>query len=154
MIVSPSPAERDSFALRRIEDRSSLLSLARVRELLAGRVGEGEIEAKAAELLDAAARKRLEEKLTVVIAAEGMSPEERERWARAAAEHKRSAHLILLDIGAKEASDEDRAELNKLRSALDAGELGAEGFQTALRLSGAAASEVKRIVFAHPPRDD
>ena len=45
-------------------------------------------------------------------------------------------------------------ELAEQRSELDAGELGAEGFQTALRLSGQAASEVKRIVFAPEPRDE
>ena len=34
------------------------------------------------------------------------------------------------------------------------GELGAEGFQTALRLGGGTASEVKRILFRPAPRDD
>ena len=44
--------------------------------------------------------------------------------------------------------------LNELRRALDAGELGNEGFQTALRLGGGSIGELKRIVFRPPPRDD
>ena len=44
--------------------------------------------------------------------------------------------------------------LNELRRSLDAGELGAEGFQTALRLNASAASELKKLLFRPPPRDD
>jgi hypothetical protein len=36
----------------------------------------------------------------------------------------------------------------------DAPELGREGFQTVLRLGGSSVSELKRIVFQRPPRDD
>jgi hypothetical protein len=41
-----------------------------------------------------------------------------------------------------------------LRRALDGGELGREGFQTVLRLGGNALTDLKRIVFRPPPRDD
>ena len=41
-----------------------------------------------------------------------------------------------------------------LRTALDAGELGQEGFVTSLRLGGRTVDELKRIVFAPPPTDD
>ena len=51
-------------------------------------------------------------------------------------------------------SEEDLAPLNELRRALDAGELGAEGFQTVLRLGGGSAAEVKRILFRPPPREE
>ena len=51
-------------------------------------------------------------------------------------------------------SEDQRATLNDLRRRLDAGELGAEGFQTALRLGGATRSELKRIVFQPAPRED
>jgi hypothetical protein len=44
--------------------------------------------------------------------------------------------------------------LNDVRRALDAGELGEEGFQTAMRLGGASIGELKRIVFRPPPRED
>ena len=50
--------------------------------------------------------------------------------------------------------EQDASALNELRRALDAGELGAEGFQTALRLGGGSAAEVKRIVFRSLPRED
>ena len=71
-----------------------------------------------------------------------------------AAGFKRPRHVILLDTSREGVEDEDLAALNELRTRLDAGELGKEGFQTALRLGGASLSELKRIVFQYPPRDD
>lgn len=71
-----------------------------------------------------------------------------------AARFKRPRHLILLDSSRDGAQEDDRATLNELRRRLDAGELGVEGFQTALRLGGESLSELKRIVFQHPPRDE
>jgi predicted kinase len=154
VIVSPSPEERDRFAQRLIEDRSSLFSLDKVRGLLAGRVPQEEMEARGAELLAAAVGKRLEAGETVVVAAEGLEAESREPWVRMAAAQRRPRHLILVEVGREQVREEDRAALNSLRKALEAGELGAEGFQTALRLSGASVGEVKRIVFQPPPRED
>jgi predicted kinase len=154
IVASASAAERERFLERLIEDRSSLLSLDKVRTLLAGRVAEEEIEARAAELLQAAIAKRLENRETVVIAAEGLESEERDPFVRLAASLKRPRHLILLETTRDQVREEDRAALNELRRALDAGELGAEGFQTALRLGGGSAEEVKRILFRPPPRED
>ncbi len=153
-MVSASVTERDSFLERLIEDRASLLSLDKVRGLLAGRVAAEEVEPRAQELLGAAVRKRLESKATVVLGADGLTPEEREVFVRMAAELKRPRHLILLETARDLVSEEDLAPLNELRRALDAGELGAEGFQTVLRLGGGSAAEVKRILFRPPPRDD
>jgi hypothetical protein len=73
---------------------------------------------------------------------------------RIAASLRRPRHLILLETSRENVSDEDLPALNALRRTLDAGELGAEGFQTALRLGGGTAAEVKRIVFRPPPRED
>ena len=154
MVVSASPEARDSFVERLIETKSAVLSLGKVRGLLAGRVPEEEIEERAAELLDAAAAKRLEAGETVVIPAEGLDPEERERFVRLAHGFRRPRHLILIETGRDNVQDEDRAALNELRRRLDAGELGAEGFQTALRLGGGSVSELKRLVFRPAPRDD
>lgn len=154
IVVSASATERESFVTRLIEDRASLLSLAKVRGLLAGRVAEEEVESRAQELLTAAVTKRLESKETVVIAADTLAAEERERFVRMAAALKRPRHLILLETARDQVSEEDLATLNDLRRALDAGELGAEGFQTVLRLGGGSAAEVKRIFFRPPPRDD
>ena len=153
-MVSASVTERDSFLERLIEDRASLLSLDKVRGLLAGRVAAEEVEPRAQELLGAAVRKRLESKETVALGADGLTPEEREVFVRMAAELKRPRHLILLETARDLVSEEDLAPLNELRRALDAGELGAEGFQTVLRLGGGSAAEVKRILFRPPPRDD
>ncbi len=154
MIVCAVPSERDRFATRVIEDRASLLSLDKVRGLLAGKLPEEQIEARAEELLTAAVLKRLGANETVVIAAEGLDPAERERFVRMAAQFKRPRHLILLEAGREQVQEEDRVPLNELRRALDAGELGGEGFHTALRLGGGSIGELKRILFRPAPRDD
>jgi predicted kinase len=154
ILASASASERDAFLDRLIEDRASLFSLEKVRGLLGGRVPEEELEARAAELLQAAVAKRLESRETVVLAADGLDADEREPFVRLAATLKRPRHLILLETARDQVAEEDLAALNELRRALDAGELGAEGFQTALRLGGGSASEVKRILFRPPPRED
>jgi hypothetical protein len=154
IVVSASPAERDRFLERLIEDRASLLSLGKVRALLEGRVAAEDLESRAEELLAAAVAKRLENRETVVLALDGLGASEREAFVRVAAAHKRPRHLILIETTRDQVQEEDAAALNELRRALDAGELGAEGFQTALRLGGGSAVEVKRILFRPPPRDD
>jgi predicted kinase len=154
VVLGASTVERNAFLDRLIEDRSSLLSLEKVRALLAGRVEEQELPARAQELLIAAASKRMENRETVVIAADGFEPAEREPFVRIAAALKRPRHLILLETAREQVSDENLAALNELRRALDAGELGGEGFQTALRLGGGTAGEVKRILFRPPPREE
>ena len=60
VIVSASSAERDRFAQRLIDNRATLLSLDKVRALLAGRATEEEIGARAVEVLETAVLKRLE----------------------------------------------------------------------------------------------
>jgi hypothetical protein len=154
VIASASAAERDSFIARLIEDRASLLSLEKVRTLLAGRVDEADLDARAEELLSAAVSKRLQSRETVVLAAQRLDAGEREPFVRMAAALKRPRHLILLETAREQVSEEDLPALNELRRALDAGEVGGEGFQTALRLGGGTASEVKRILFRPPPRED
>ena len=154
LIVSPGRPERDRFADRLIEDRASFFSLGKVRGLITGRVPDEVLDEKAAELLEAAVRKRLGSGETVVVALEGLTAEERERYVRPAALLKRPRHLILLETGKDSVAEEDRVPLNDLRRALDAGALGAEGIQTSLRLGGATIAEVKKVLFRPPPRDD
>jgi predicted kinase len=154
VIVSASPEERDAFAQRVIQQSGAVLSLDKVRALLAGRVAEEEMEDRAVQLLDAAVGKRLEAGETVVLLPDGLDPAERERYVRMAAAVRRPRHLILLETGRDRTPEEDRGALNELRRRLDAGELGDEGFQTALRLGGGAVAELKRIVFQPAPRDE
>jgi hypothetical protein len=125
-----------------------------VRELLAGRVAEGEIEERADQLLAGAVLKRLQSGQSVVLPLEGFDAAERERYVRLAHGLRRPRHLILLDGSRDQVRDDERPALDELRRSLDAGELGLEGFQTALRLGGPAIAELKRIVFQPPPRDD
>jgi hypothetical protein len=122
--------------------------------MLAGRVPEADIEAKANELLDATVAKRLESGSTVVVPVAGLDPAERERYVRMAHAHRRPRHLIFVESSREAVAEEDRGAVNDLRRALDAGELGEEGFQTALRVGGAAVNELKRVVFRPPPKDD
>ena len=131
-----------------------MLSLTKVRGLLDGRVPAEELDARAGELLAAAAAKRLQNRDTVVLVAESLEANEREAFVRLAASLKRPRHMILLETARDQVSEEDLPILNSLRKALDGGELGQEGFQTALRLGGGTASEVKRILFRPPPRED
>ena len=154
IVIGASAAERDAFLDRLIEDRASLLSLGKVRALLAGRVAEEDMQARAQELLTAAVSKRLENRETVVLAVDDLSAGEREPYVRLAAALRRPRHLIMLETSRENVEEDDLAAVNELRRALDAGELGAEGFQTALRLGGGTASEVKRILFRPPPRED
>jgi hypothetical protein len=60
----------------------------------------------------------------------------------------------MLDAPRADVRADERASLDELRRALDGGELGLEGFQTVLRLGGNALTDLKRIVFQPPPRDD
>jgi hypothetical protein len=154
VVLSASAAERDAFLDRLIEDRASLLSPGKVRALLAGRVAEQDIPERAQELLSAAVSKRLENRETVVLAVDGLLADEREPFVRMAAALRRPRHLIMLETSRENVEEDDLAAVNELRRALDAGDLGAEGFQTALRLGGGTASEVKRILFRPPPRED
>ena len=154
VVVCASPQDSEAFLERVVEDRAALLTPGKVRQVLAGRVAEQEMDARAHELLFAAAAKRLRSKLSVVLAAATLEAEEREPLVRLAAELGRPRHLILLETARERVRDEDAAALNELRRALDAGELGAEGFQTALRLGGSAPAEVRRIVFRAAPRED
>jgi len=154
LIVCASAPEAARLAARVVEEHGAVLSLAKVRTLLAGRVPEAEVESRSRELLDAAVAKRLNANSTVVIAMESLAPEEREPYVRMAHALRRPRHVLLLETARNQVPEGERATLNELRRALDAGELGQEGFQTALRLSGAAVGELKRIVFQPPPRED
>jgi hypothetical protein len=154
LVVGAAATDPDAFADRVIEERGVVISPSRVRTLLAGRVGAEEIDERARELLGAAVAKRLEANQSVVVPLAGFDRDERETFIRAAHKLRRPRHLILLDGGRDEVSDDERPALDELRRAVDAGDVGAEGFQTALRLGGAARSELKKVVFQPAPRDD
>jgi hypothetical protein len=154
VVVSPVLAEGERFAQRVLEETGPLLTAGKVRELIRGRVPDEQIEAQTAALLDATVAKRLEAGDTVVVVAETLDAAERERWVRPAAASRRPRHLILIDVPRDDVPEDARPELNELRRALDAGELGQEGIQTVMRLGGSSITELKRIVFRPPPKDD
>jgi hypothetical protein len=154
IVVSADEATREAFCGRVLEDTNVLLSMPRLRRLLAGRVADEQIDEKARQLLDATATKRFTAGQTVVIALEGFDPAERERYVRLAHAHRRPRHIVFVEVAKDKVPDEERPTVDAFRTALDAGELGQEGFVTSLRLGGRTVDELKRIVFAPPPRDD
>jgi predicted kinase len=154
VIVGAEASEPARFAERVVEERGAVLAPGRVRALLAGRVADSEIEERADQLLAGAVVKRLKSEQSVVLPLEGFDGAERARYVRLAHDLRRPRHLILLDAPRDQVLDNERPSLDQLRRSLDAGELGLEGFQTALRLGGPALAELKRIVFQPPPRDD
>lgn len=153
VVVSGVASEAVTFATRVVEERGAVLSLAKVRTLLEGRLPAEELEPKAHELLQAAVLKRLQSQQSVVVAIEGLDPAERERFVRPAHGLRRPRHLILLETPRDRVPEEDRATLNELRRAVETGEIGSEGFQTAMRLGGGSVGELKRIVFQPPPQE-
>jgi len=154
VVVSPSAAERDRLLARVLENQGPVLSLDKLRKLIEGRVPAEQLEASAAQLLAATVEKRLQNGDTVVLAANGFDAEERERFVRMAHRFRRPRHLMLVEVPRDQVGDEDREPLNELRRRLDAGQLGEEGFQTALRLGGASVGELRRIVFRPAAEDD
>lgn len=154
VIVGPAATEPLAFAERIAEPKSTVLALSRIEALLAGRVPDGDIPARAADLLTATARKRLESDQAVVLPLDGFDRDEREHYIRIAHGLRRPRHLILLDAAPADVTDEERPLLDDLRRELLAGELGQEGFQTAMRLGGAALQGLKRVVFRPLPRDE
>ena len=152
LIVSGSAQAREELAQRVVEDKSALLSLGKVRSLLAARGMED--DDKARQLLDATVAKRLTAGDSVALVAEDLDAAERERYVRMASANRRPCHLVLVEATRDQVADEDRDALNGLRRALDAGELGSEGFNTFLRLGGASLEGVKRLVFRAPQADD
>lgn len=152
LIVGPAAARPVAFADRVVEERGAVISLAKVRVLLAGRVAEDRLEDKARELLEAAVLRRVQANQSVVVASDSLHAAERERLARMAHANRRPRHLILLEARRGDVLDEERGPLDELRRLLDAGELGREGFHTVLRLGGNALTELRRIVFQSRPR--
>src|SRR3954454_14938676 len=75
VIVCASADEASAFANRLVTPTSAIFSVAKIRGLLQGRVGEDELDARAGELLAAAITKRLESNETVVLIADNLEQE-------------------------------------------------------------------------------
>jgi hypothetical protein len=154
VIVSANAADRDRFTARVFEEQGAVLGLDKLRAMVAGKVDESALDATAKQLLDATIAKRLEKGEAVVLPTNSLDPAEREPYIRIAHRFRRPRHLILLETAKDKVDEEDLPVLNELRRQLDSGEVGAEGFQTAMRLGGSSVTDLKRIVFRPAPRDD
>jgi predicted kinase len=154
VVVSASAADRDRFAERVFEEKGTVLGLDKLKVMVAGRVPDEQLDASAKQLLDATISKRFDKGEAVVLLTNSLDPAEREPYLRTAHALRRPRHLILIETAKDKVEEEDLTALNELRRQLDTGEVGAEGFQTAMRLGGSAVTEHKRIVFRPAPRDD
>jgi len=154
IVVSASATDRDRFVSRVFEEQGAVLGMDKLRSMVAGKVDESLLDATAKQLLDATINKRLEKGEAVVIPVTSLTPEEREPFLRLAHRLRRPRHLVLIETAKDQVAEQDAGTLNELRRQLDTGEVGAEGFQTAMRLGGASVGELKRIVFRPAPRDD
>jgi hypothetical protein len=154
VVASSAPADAEAFVNRLVQTKGALFSMAKVRGLLSGRVGEAELETRALELLTNAVAKRIESGETVVLVTETLDPEEREPFVRLAAAAGRPRHIVLFEPAGVDLGEDGKAALSDLRRRLTAGELGQEGFQTSLRLAGSTIGDVKRLDFQRPSRDD
>lgn len=154
IVTAGDPASLERFADVRIEETKAILSMARMRQLIAGRVDEAQVEATAATLLDKTVEKRLAAGNSTVVLLEDLTPESRNRFVVPAAKVRKARHLIFVDAPKEQVAEEDRDTVNALRRAVDGAGLGEEGFMTVLRLGGSAIHELNRIVFRPPPSDD
>ena len=100
---------------RVIDEQSSILSAEKVRTLLRGKVPDADLEAKAAQLLDAAITKRLAAGESVTVPLETMEAAERERFVRLAAAHRRPRHLVLVEVAKDAVAGGGREPLGELR---------------------------------------
>ena len=88
-----------------------------MRALLAGKVAEDELDAKAQTLLDAAVRQALRGgRVGRGPGARALDARERERYVRLAAAHRRARHIVLVEAGKDSVAEEDRAPLTELRN--------------------------------------
>jgi predicted kinase len=152
--VSASADDRDRFVTRVFEEQGAVLGFDKLRAMVAGRVPDEALDDTAQQLLEKTVASRLEKGEAVVLPASTLDPAEREPYLRLAHRHRRPRHLILVETARENVAEDDVPVLNELRRALDAGEAGAEGFQTAMRLGGPTIQLLKRIVFRPAPRDE
>ena len=138
VVLGASHAERDAFLARLIEDRA-VAAVAWEGARPARRAGWPRRRSRSAPRSSCARRSPSGSRAArrSCSPSTASAPTEREPYVRIAAALKRPRHLILLETSRDQVSEEDLAPLNELRRVLDAGELGAEGFQTALRSAAA-----------------
>jgi predicted kinase len=154
LVTGAQAAGLDRFLGRVIEERGIVFTPAKVRTLLAGRVPEDQIAAKADELLRTAVAKRMGAGESAVVAIENADAAVRRQFVELAFAHRRPRHLLMVEAPNDQVQDDERPVLDDMRRTLTAGQLGNEGFHTAIRVAGNTLAELKRIVFRPAPADD
>ena len=155
LIACADPQQRARFTARVIDEQSAVLSADKVRGLLRG---QGPGRPARGQGAGAAGRRRVQ---ALRRRADRRGPA-RGRWpprsASASCGSPRRTAGRAISCSSRcprtPSPTRTRSSLGELRTALNAGELGQEGFMTSLRLGGHVIEELKKIVFAPPPADD
>ena len=146
---------RDRFVARVIDEQSAVLSLDKVRALLAGKVAEDELDAKAQR---AARRRRVQALHGRPDRRDPARDARRPRSASAtcASPPPTGARAISCSWRpARTTSPTPTASRSASCAPRSTGASSAqEGFMTSLRLGGRMVEELKKIIFAPPPADD
>jgi len=150
-------AGKTTFAERLFDKGSvAVLSLDKIRRMIAAPAGSEEAQAQALSLIGQVAAQRLRAGQSVVIDGRALTPEERRGLVLIAQRARRPAHLIFLEASreqliesgvAEEDAERDLPLALELRRAIEQDRLGEEGFATVLTLTRRAADQVKQIGF-------
>ncbi len=157
VLAGPSRVGKTTFADRLFDKGSvAVLSLEKIRRMIAGAGDEAQARAQAVSLVSQVAHQRLRAGQSVVLDGDALDPDERRALVLIAQQARRPAHLIFLEGSREqlEASGADEATLERdlplateLRRAVEQDRLGEEGFATVLTLTRRAADQVKQIGF-------
>lgn len=150
VVCSATPEIRLKF-LQRFFSAQQIISQRRIEAFLGGSVDSKDLGAAAKQLMHAAISRRLQAGQSTVIAPLELFVDEREDLTKIAHQYKRTAHLIVLDAGRQAVGDENLfAQLAALRAAARSGEVGSEGFRTALVLGRADVDRLQAVFFIDP----
>jgi len=157
VLAGASRVGKTAFADRLFDKGSvAVLSLAKIRRMIAATDDEAKARAQALSLVGQVAHQRLRAGQSVVFDGDALDPEERRGLVLIAQQARRPAHLIFLEGSREqlEADGADEATLERdlplaaeLRRAVEQERLGEEGFATVLTLTRRAADQVKQIGF-------
>jgi hypothetical protein len=151
IVVSAADAAARTKLLARTLPPGVIISRARICVMLNGRVEADQIEAVATQLFEDTLRKRLVDARPAVVESETLTSDERLRLVEIADMAKRSAHLIVLDIGRQALGDDEVFyQLQSVVATARSGEIGREGFRTSLVLGRSDIEALRVIEFVLP----
>jgi hypothetical protein len=151
IVVCAADESARAHLLKRAFPAEALLSKPRVADMLVGRAPAEQIPLLAERLFADTVKKRLLAGRPVVVEAQTLDESERELLLALAESAKRSAHLIVLNIGRQALGDDEAFyKLQALVQAARSGEVGFEGFRTSLVLGRSDIEALRSVEFVLP----